>query len=102
MWIHLASVKGRKLVWLGHVTRYDSLSKTILEGILEDRRCRGQQKKCWVDNVKERTFLPGLELPTGPSAEKTGNMFLLNCPSCPPDDLIGQGTELNCSRRHIV
>ena len=27
--------------------------------------------------------------------EKTGRRPLLNCPSCPPDDPIGQGTELN-------
>ena len=32
----------------------------------------------------------------GPHAEKTGRGSLLNRPSCPPDDPIGQGTELNC------
>ena len=31
----------------------------------------------------------------GPPAEKTGRGSLLNRPSCPPDDSIGQGTELN-------
>ena len=30
-----------------------------------------------------------------PPAEKTGRLSLLNRPSCPPDDPIGQGTELN-------
>ena len=30
-----------------------------------------------------------------PPAEKTGRGSLLNRPSCPPDDSIGQGTELN-------
>ena len=29
-----------------------------------------------------------------PLAEKTGGRSLLNCPSCPPDNPIGQGTEL--------
>ena len=29
----LATVKRRKLAWFGHVTRHDSLSKTILLGI---------------------------------------------------------------------
>ena len=29
----LATVKRRKLAWFGHVTRHDSLSKTILQGI---------------------------------------------------------------------
>ena len=31
----LATVKKWKLVWFGHVTRHDSLSKTILHGTLE-------------------------------------------------------------------
>ena len=48
----LATVKRRKLAWFGHVTRHDSLSKTILQGTLEvGRRCV-QQRKCWMDNIK--------------------------------------------------
>ena len=31
----LATVKRRKLAWFGHVTRHDSLSKTVLQGTLE-------------------------------------------------------------------
>ena len=31
----LAAVKKWKLTWLGHATHHDSLSKTILQGILE-------------------------------------------------------------------
>ena len=31
----LATVERRKLAWFGHVTRPDSLSKTILQGTLE-------------------------------------------------------------------
>ena len=31
----LATVKRRKLAWFGHVTRHDSLSKTILQRTLE-------------------------------------------------------------------
>ena len=31
----LATVKRRKLTLLGHVTRHDSLSETILQGTLE-------------------------------------------------------------------
>ena len=34
----LATVKRRKLAWFGHVTRHDSLSKTILQGTLEGGR----------------------------------------------------------------
>ena len=38
----LATVKRRKLGWFGHVTRHDSLSKTILRGILEVGRRGGR------------------------------------------------------------
>ena len=31
----VAIVKRRKLAWFGHVTRHDSLSKTIIQGTLE-------------------------------------------------------------------
>ena len=54
----LATVKRRKLARFGHVTRHDSLSKTILHGILEDGRRRNRQRKCWMDNIKELTSLP--------------------------------------------
>ena len=46
--------------WGGH----DSLSKTILQGISEGGRRRGPQRKCWMDNIKEWTFLPMPELLT--------------------------------------
>ena len=85
------------LGWTPGVTRHDSLSKTISQGTLEGRRRRGLQRKCWMDNVKEWTFLPMPELLTRTSCR------VLNCPSCSSDDLIGQGTynwtdflELSC------
>ena len=31
----LATIKRLQLVWFGHVTRHDSLSKTILQGTLD-------------------------------------------------------------------
>ena len=46
----LAVVKRRELAWLGHVTRHDSLFKTILQGTMESGR-RGRQRKCWMDNI---------------------------------------------------
>ena len=52
-----ATVKRRKLAWLGHVTRHDSLFKTVLQNTLEGERRNGRQRKCWVDNVKEWTSL---------------------------------------------
>ena len=60
----LATVKRQKLAWLGHVTRYNSLSKTIPLVTLEAGRRRGRQRKYWMDNVKEWTSLPMPELLT--------------------------------------
>ena len=51
----LALVKKRKLSWFGHVTRRNSLPKTILQGTLEGGRRRERQTKCWLDNIKEWT-----------------------------------------------
>ena len=48
----LATVKRRKLLCFGHVTRHDSLSKPILQGTLEGEQHRGRQKKCLTDNLK--------------------------------------------------
>ena len=51
----LATVKRRKLAWFGHVTRHDSLSRTILQGTLEGGRRCVRQRKCWMDNIKGYT-----------------------------------------------
>ena len=66
----LATVKRRKLAWFGHVTRHDSLSKTILQGTWEGGRRRGRQRKCWMDNLKEWTYLPMPELLTKASCRR--------------------------------
>ena len=60
----LATVKRRKLTWFGHVTRHDSLCKTIMQGTVEGGRRRGRQRKSWSDNVKEWTELSMPELLT--------------------------------------
>ena len=49
----LATVRRRELAWLGHVTRHDSLSRTVLQGTLEGGCRRGRQRKCRMDNIKE-------------------------------------------------
>ena len=41
----LATVKIRKLVWFGHVTKHDSLSKTMMHGTVEGGRRRGRHRK---------------------------------------------------------
>jgi hypothetical protein len=53
----LSVVKRRKLAWYGHVTRYDSLSKTILQGIVNGCHRRAGQRKIWIYNIKEWTGL---------------------------------------------
>ena len=53
-----------KLAWFGHITRHDSLSKTILQDTFEGGRRRGRQRKCWMDNIKEWASLPMAELLT--------------------------------------
>ena len=63
-------VKRWKLARFGHVTRHESLSKTILQGTLEGERRRGRQKKCWMDDVKEWTSMPMPELLTMTSSRK--------------------------------
>ena len=60
----LATVKRRKLQWYGHVTRHNSLSKTILQGTLEGGRRRGRQRKNWPENIKEWTSLNTQDLLT--------------------------------------
>ena len=98
----LANVKRRKLAWSGHVTRHDSLSKTILQGSLEGGRHHGRQRKCWMDITKKRTYLTMPECSQGLPAEKTGRGALLNCSHTraphptPPNNPVSQGTELNC------
>ena len=98
----LATVKRRKLAWFGHITRHDSLFKTILQGTLEGGRRCSRQRKCWMDNNKELASLPMPELLTRDLCrkKKTGRGSLLNRPSCTPVDPICQGTELNnlCTR----
>ena len=58
----LATIKRRKLAWYGHVTRHQTLSKTILQGTLEGSRKRGRQRKCLMDNVRDWTGKKDSEL----------------------------------------
>ena len=51
----LSTVRRRESTWFGHVTRHNSLSKSILQGTLQSGQLRGRQRKCWLDNIKEWT-----------------------------------------------
>ena len=53
----LNTVKERKLRWFGHVTRSNSLAKTIMQGTVRGGRRRGRQKRRWEDNIREWTGL---------------------------------------------
>ena len=84
----LATVKRQKLACLGHVTRHDSLSKSI-----------GRQSKCWTDDAIEWTSLSMPELLAMTSSRKDWEMIsaessLIPPPAPLPDDAVGQGTEL--------
>ena len=94
----MATVKRRKLAWFGHVTRHDGLSKTILQSTEEGGRHLGQQRKCWMDNIKYLTSLPMpelLKMAFCKTKNKTGRKYLLNRLSSPSNSPISQGTELN-------
>ena len=50
-----STVKRRKLSWFGHICRHDTMLKIIVEGTVDDRRCRGRPRKSWKDNIKKWT-----------------------------------------------
>ena len=75
--------------------RHDSLSKTILRGILEsDDAVVGGGKAGWTTSKSGYPCLCQNCSQWSP-AGKTGRGSILNRPSCPHDDSVGQGTELN-------
>ena len=80
---------------------HDSLSKTMLQGTLGGGQRRGRQRKRWMDNIKEWTSLPMLELltmpptPTPHPPSKDWKKISAESSLMSPDDPIGQGTELN-------
>ena len=85
----LASFKKGKLAWFGHVTRNDSLSKTILQGTKEGLQRRDRRGNAGWTTSKSGHPCPWQNWSQGSPAEKTGIGFLLNRPSCPPDHPFG-------------
>ena len=51
----LKTIKRRKLKWFGHVSRYDNLCKTIMQGSVEGTRKQGRPKSQWIDNIAKWT-----------------------------------------------
>lgn len=58
----LATVKREKMAWFGHITRHDSLCKTIMQGTVEGGGRSGRQRKNGLDNVKKWTGMTVPEL----------------------------------------
>ena len=42
----------------GHITRHDSIPKTILQGYVEGNIKRGRPKKNWLNDIFEYSNLP--------------------------------------------
>ena len=58
-WIYIKMLSTERLLWGRKIFALrDSLSKTICQGTSEGGWCRGQQRKCWMDGIKEWTSLP--------------------------------------------
>ena len=47
----LTIVKKRKLCWFGHITRHNSLAKTILQGKVDGKRSQGRPRLKWMNNI---------------------------------------------------
>ena len=87
LWVHM-NLFCQEMEWFGHVTCHCSLSRTIHQGALEVGQRRGRQRKCWMDNVKEWTFLNMPELLTrafcGKEWKRISGESSLMPPSPPP------------------
>ena len=82
----VATVKRRKLKWLGHVARHRVLWR-VGDAVVVEKR---------LERLHQRVDIPPKpEHSQGPPAEKTGRGSLLNHPSCPSNVRIGQRTEVN-------
>ena len=47
----LAIVNKRKLCWFGHITRHNSLAKTILQSKVDGKRSQGRTRLNWMNNI---------------------------------------------------
>ena len=56
--INSTIIMRRKMTKFGHITRHDSMSKTILQGYVEGNRKRGRPKKNWLNDIFEYSNLP--------------------------------------------
>ena len=88
----LATVKRRKLAWFRHVS---ASPKPLFRAPWRvGDAVVGRGSAGWTTS-KSGHSCPCQSCSQGPYAKKTGRGSLLNSPSCPADDPVGQGTELN-------
>ena len=80
---------------MSHVITASRKKKKQMHGTFEGGQCHGRQRKCWMDNIKERTSLPMPELLIMASCRKHWKKISALLSLTSPDDAIGQGTELN-------
>ena len=80
----LTIVKRRKLQWYGHVSRWSSLAKTILQGTVKGGRRQDRQRKRLEDNIRKWTGLslasPRRQWRTGKNGQKTGCKIICGAP----------------------
>ena len=76
------------------VVCHHNLSRTTCQGTLEDGQQRDRQRNCWMDNIKEWTSLSMPEQLTRASRRKDWNGIPAEWSTGPPDDPLGQGTEM--------
>lgn len=50
-------IKKRKVRFLGHLLRHQSLQKQLLEGMIKGKRKKGRQRLKWMDNITKWTHL---------------------------------------------
>ena len=75
----LNTVKRRKLMWFGHVTRSTGLSKIVLQGTVQGGRRRGRQRKRWEENIKEWTGMSLYEAMRMASDRNVWKQIIANC-----------------------
>ena len=88
----LAIVRRRKLAWFGHVTRHNTLSKTILQGTVEGGRRKGRPRKSWTEDIKVWTQAEMPALLEKASDRHRWRRLSSTASSCPPHDPVGHGT----------
>ena len=103
-WISSCNCQEMATCMVWHVTRHDSLSKTIFQGTLEGGRCCGLRGNTGWTASKSGHPCPCQYCSQGPPAERTGRGSLLNlllmCLQC--SNLSWRWTELNWTLKQSV